>query len=86
MNSQSSINVNLIHNPHLAISVKKLTMLFTGFLNSRSNSFQLGGHDTNQVHKQMTKDTKDTSHLDRSSQHTRQDPTKPHNDLSRKKN
>jgi len=38
-------------------SVNKLTMLFTRVINSRSNSFQLGGHDTTQLDKEITKDT-----------------------------
>jgi len=49
-------------------------MLFTGVLNSRSNSFQLGGHDTTQLDKEITKDTTDTSQLSQSSQHPRQGP------------
>jgi len=43
------------------ISGNKLTMLFAGVLNSRTNSFQPGGHDTNQSNQQMTKDTSSTS-------------------------
>ena len=49
----SSINVSIFH-------VNKLNMLFTRVLNSRSNSFQLGGHDTTQLDKQMTNDTTNT--------------------------
>jgi len=37
-------------------SVYKLTMLFAGILNSRSNSLQLGGYDENQKYMKMTKD------------------------------
>ena len=51
--------------------VNKLTMLFAGVLNSRSNSFQLGGHDANHLDKQMTRDTINTSQLSQSSQHPR---------------
>jgi len=47
--------------------VNKSTMLFTGVLNSRSNSFQLERHDTNHLDKQMIKDTIDTSQLGQSS-------------------
>jgi len=49
-------------------------MSFVGVLNSRMNSFQLG-HDTTQIAKKMTKDTKDISHFDNSSQHPRQGST-----------
>jgi len=51
--------------------VNKVIILFVGVLNSRSNSSQLGGHDTNHLDKQMTKDTTDTSQLSHSSQHPR---------------
>jgi len=47
--------------------MNKLTMLFTGVLNSRLNSFQLGGHETSQLAKQLTKDTRENSHCDQSS-------------------
>ena len=57
--------------------VNKLTMLFVGALNLRSNSFLLRGHDTNHLDKQMTKDTTNTSQLSQSLQHPRQNPTKP---------
>ena len=76
------------HPQHRNISiffVNKLTMLFTRVLNSRTNSFKLGGHDTTQLAKKMTKDTSDTSHFDQSSQHTREDPTKYWKDLSRRR-
>jgi len=43
--------------------VNKLTMLFTGVLNSMLNSFQFGGHDTTQLDKQMAKDTTNSSQL-----------------------
>jgi len=60
--------------------MNKLTMLSAGVLNLRSNSFQLGGHDTNQLDKQMTKEQNTQS-----SQHARQDPTKPQKSLSRRR-
>jgi len=59
-------------------------MLFVGVLNLRSNSFQLGGHVTTQIDKQMTKDTMNTSQLGNSSQHTRQCPTKHQKDIRRR--
>ena len=70
---------------HNVLPVNKLTMLFTRVLNSRSNSFQLGGHDTTQLAKQMTKDTRGTSHFDQSSQLTRQGPTKYRKGLNRRR-
>jgi len=66
-------------------SVNKLTMLFLEVLNSRSNPFQLGRHDTTQIDKQMTKDTTDTSQLGQSSQYTRPDPTRPQKNLNRRR-
>jgi len=42
-----------------------------GVLNSRSNSFQLGKHDTNHLDKQMIKDTTNTSQLNQLSQQPR---------------
>jgi len=39
----------------------------------------------NDLDKQMTKNTTDTSQLSQSSQHPRQGPTKLHNDLSRRR-
>jgi len=48
--------------------VNKLTMLFAGVLNSRTNSFEPGEHDTN---RQMTKDTRSTSQKGQSSQDTK---------------
>jgi len=45
----------------------KLTMLFAGSLNSRTNSFQPGGHDTNHNNQQMIKDTSSTSQKGQSS-------------------
>jgi len=48
--------------------VNKLTMLFVVVLNLRSNSLQLGGHDTIQEAKKMTKDLRDNSHREQSSQ------------------
>jgi len=65
--------------------MNKLTMLFVGVQNSRSNSFQLGGHDTNQIDKQMNKDTTKTSQLGQSSQHPRQSPTKHQKDLNKRR-
>jgi len=56
--------------------VNKLTMLFSRVLYSRLNSFQLGGHDTTQLNKEITNDTINTSQLSQSSQHPRQDLTK----------
>ena len=41
--------------------------------------------DTTQLAKQMTKDTRDTSHFDQSSQYTRQRSTKYRKDLSRRR-
>jgi len=38
-------------------SMNRLTILFSGVLNSRSNSFQLEGHDTIQLNKDITNDT-----------------------------
>ena len=46
--------------------------------------FTLG--DTTQLAKQMTKDTRDTSHFDKSSQHTRQGSTKYRKDLIIRRN
>jgi len=54
--------------------MNKLTMLFVGVLNSRTNSFEPGKHDTNW---QMTKDTTNTSQKGQSSQDTKSGPTKP---------
>jgi len=51
-------------------------MLFAGVLNSRSNSLELGGNDTNQVAMKMTKESKDKAHGEQSSQQKIQDPTK----------
>jgi len=64
--------------------VNKLTMLFAGVLNSRSNSLQLGGHDTIQVAKKMTKDSRDNSQCEQSSQQSSQGPTKYQMDLTRR--
>ena len=63
----------------------KLTMLFAEFLNSRSISLQLGGHDAIQVAKKMTKDSRDKSHCEQSSQQSSQNPTKYHTDLTRRR-
>ena len=53
-----------------------LEMLFYGkVLNS----------DTIQLAKKMTKDTRDTSHFDQPSQHTREDPTEYRKDLSKRR-
>jgi len=54
--------------PHNILYVNKLTMLFAGVINLRLNSLQLGGHDTIQVAKKMTKDSRDNSHCEQSSQ------------------
>jgi len=51
-------------------------MLSIRVLNSRLNSFELGGHDTNQVAMKMTKEAKDKAHGEQSSQQIIQDPTK----------
>jgi len=56
-------------------------MLFSGVLNSRLNSFQLGGHDTNQLDKEIINDTTNTSQLSQSSQH----PKQVYKDLSRRR-
>ena len=64
----------------------KIVMLIRQKINTANlglNSFQLGGQDTNQLDKQMTKDITDSSQLGQSSQHTRQDPTKSQKKLSR---
>ena len=50
-------------------------MFSAGVLNSRSNSLELGGHDTNQVAMNMNKETEDKAHGEQSSQQTIQDPT-----------
>jgi len=42
--------------PCTILYVNKLTMLFAGVLNSWLNSLQPGGHDANQVNKEMPKD------------------------------
>jgi len=70
-------------NPCTILYVNKLTMLCTGVLNSRSNSLELGGHDTTQVATKMIKEVKDKAHGEYSSQRTIQDPTKDHMDLTR---
>jgi len=71
--------------PHNILYMNKITMLFSGVINLRSNSLQLGGHDITKIAKKMTKDTRDTSHFDKSSQHPTQDPTKFWKDLSRRR-
>ena len=71
--------------PRTILYVNKLTMLFVGVLNSMSNSLQLGRHDTIQVAKKMTKDSRDNSHYDQSSQQLSQDPTKDQTDLTRRR-
>jgi len=61
-------NISLFHILNLEIFFgNKLTMLFAGVLNLRTNSFQPGGHDTNQSNQQMTKDTSNTSQNGQSS-------------------
>jgi len=71
--------------PHNILYVNKLTMLFAGVLYSRSNSLQLGGHDTIQVAKKATKDLRNNSHCEQSSQQSSQGPTKYHTDLTRRR-
>jgi len=61
-------------------------MLFVGVLNSRSNSIKLGGNDTIQANKEMTKDSNYHSHYDKSSQLSSEDPTKDLADLTRRRN
>jgi len=61
----------------------KLTMLFAEVLNSRTNSFQSGGHDTNQSNQRMTKDKSSTSQKCQSS--TKLDPTKPRESINERK-
>jgi len=51
-------------------------MLSTGVLNSRLNSLELRGHDTNQVVMKMTKEAKEKAHGKQSSHQTIKDPTK----------
>ena len=58
-------------------------MLSAGVLNLRSNSLKLRGHDTIQVDKKMTKDSRDHSYYEHSSQQSSQDPTKDLMDLTR---
>jgi len=58
-------------------------MLSIGVLNSRSNSLELGGHDTTQVAMKMTKEEKDKAHDEQSSQRTIHNPTKDHMDLTK---
>jgi len=58
-------------------------MLSTRVLNSRSNSLELGGHDTTQVATKMTKEAKEKTHGEQSYQRTIQDPTKDHMDVTR---
>jgi len=76
-----------VSHPKLRIifSGNKLTMLFVGVLNSRTNSFQPGEHDTNQSNQQMTKDTSNTSQNGQSSQYTKSNPTKPWESISRRR-
>ena len=61
---------------HNILYVNKLSILFAGVPNSRSNSLQHGGHDIIQEDKQMTKDSRDNSHGEQSSQQSSQGPTK----------
>jgi len=60
-------------------------MLFVEILNSRSNSLQLGGYDTIQVAKKMTKNSRDNSHCKQSSQQSSQDPSKDQSNLTRRR-
>jgi len=62
-------------NPYTILYVNKLTMLSAGVLNSRLNSLEPGGHDTNQHNKKMTND----AHYERSSQHLSEDLTRGRN-------
>jgi len=62
--------------------VNKLTMLFAGALNSMTNSFKPGKHDTN---RQITKDTTSTSQKGQSSQDTNSGPTKPRERINKKR-
>jgi len=72
--------------PCTFLYVNKLTMLSAGVLNSRSNSLKLGGHDTIQASKEMTKDSNYHSHYEKSSQLSSEDPTKDLADLTRRRN
>jgi len=56
-----------------------------GVINLRLNYFQPGGHDTTQLDKQMTNDTKDTLHLGQTSQNKRQGPTSSQRSLNRRR-
>ena len=66
-------------------SGNKLTMLFAGVLNSRMNSFQPGGHDTNQSKQQMTKDKSSTSKKGQSSHYTKSGPIKPRGNINKRR-
>jgi len=61
-------------------------MLSTIVINSRSNSLKLGGNDTIQDNKEMTKDSHYHPHYEKSSQLSSKDPTKDLADLSRRRN
>jgi len=60
-------------------------MLSAGGLNLRLKSLKLGGHDTIQVDKKMTKDSRDHLHYEQSSQQSNQDPTKDLMNLTRRR-
>jgi len=57
-------------------------MLSAGVLKSRSNPLKLGGHDTIQANKEMTKN----SHYEKSSLLSNEDPTKDLAYLTRRRN
>jgi len=65
--------------------VNKLTMLFAGVLNSRSNFVQLREHDTNHIIQQMAKDTTSTSQIGQSSRYIKSDPAKPQESINRRR-
>jgi len=65
--------------------VNKLTLLYAEVLNLRSNSHKLGGHDTIQANKKMTKDSNYHSHYEKSSQLSSEDPTKDLADLIKRR-
>ena len=72
--------------PCTLLYVNKITTLFAGVLNSRSDSQKPRGHDTIQANKDMTKDSHDHSHYEKSSQLSNEDPTKDLADLTRRRN
>jgi len=78
------MNINLLHNSYIN-QVNKVTILFVEVLNSRSNSVQLGGRDTNHIKQQMTKDTISTSQIGQSSQYTKPYPNKPRESINKRR-